>query len=806
MLKTKNPSHHASTVESWRQEVVRVCLRVPPVWDLRNYVAVNPFMGFAARPIDSAARIVADGLDADLPPRISYYRERMAEGAFGAAELESAARRAGRDALELERILKGESPAPVREKKSRLTFAEEFDLKHDTNWNDTLIRSASRWCSVHASKGGRYWRFNGGTRLFTSWRESATIDRSLEISGLRGFRSIVESLPESPELAIDSTLRPLGSRDPNLDAYLYRLIGGVYGWASYFRRIAWENDPRDPGEVLDLLAIRLCMDFAVKDLATRSNGEAIALKRSSLARGVLGADRDDDRGAGERVVEDESTRFVFQNALEDGFMRRLIGEFRPPVAEARRERPEVQAVFCIDVRSEPLRRALEIRNEDVETLGFAGFFGVPLGIKTESDATSRCPVLIKPSFSLERSANTPWKALESIINHIQSAPASLFSFVEILGILYGLRIMKDTAAVGFGEDRAEETEPIDLASDDQGRGIPREARLDLAASILKNIGFGERFARIVLLCGHVGNSTNNPHASGLHCGACGGYGGGINARVAAAILNDPEVRSGLSGRGFKVPDDVLFVPAVHDTSTDDVRPLDRNLVPPERRDELDRLISRLEDASAHVRVERARSLGLDHAPAGVLKRILRRRANDWSEVRPEWGLSRNAAFIAARRSRTRGADLKGRVFLHEYDSSIDHDDSVLAMILSAPVVVASWINLQYFASTVDNSTFGAGDKAIHNRVGSLGVVLGNGGDLRTGLALQSVRDVDGRWFHEPLRLQVVVEASREKIERVVRSAPGVSQLVENGWIRIFALDPDRPETALRVPGSGWEMM
>jgi hypothetical protein len=112
--------------------------------------------------------------------------------------------------------------------------------------------------------------------------------------------------------------------------------------------------------------------------------------------------------------------------------------------------------------------------------------------------------------------------------------------------------------------------------------------------------------------------------------------------------------------------------------------------------------------------------------------------------------------------------------------------------------------LQYFASTVDNEMFGCGTKALQNRLGSLGVVLGNGGDLRTGLALQSVQAADGSWYHEPLRLQVVVEAPKERIEAVMNAVPSVNDLIENGWVRLFALDPEGTDAQRWVPGMGWE--
>jgi hypothetical protein len=392
----------------------------------------------------------------------------------------------------------------------------------------------------------------------------------------------------------------------------------------------------------------------------------------------------------------------------------------------------------------------------------------------------------------------------SALLHMQSAPAASFSFVETLGMLYGLRLLGETVVAGSVSTMPEGQAPSAAGLICTDGAMTSTARLSLAASILKNMGFGTSFARIVLLCGHEGHSSNNPHHAGLECGACGGHSGAINARVAAALLNDPGVRLGLVVGGWSVPSDTHFLPGVHDTSTDEVRLLDLDQVPTDHRSDLAQLETWLASASVKTRAERSTALGLGERPTGILKRLLQRRAADWSEVRPEWALARNAAFIAARRSRTRGVNLEGRSFLHEYDATADADDSILTLILTAPMVVASWINLQYFASTVDNDTFGCGDKALHNRVGALGVVLGNGGDLRTGLPLQSVHSADGRWFHEPLRLQVIVEAPTEQIDRVLGAQPGVRDLVNNGWVRLFALSQDDCHLERCVPGREWE--
>lgn len=50
---------------------------------------------------------------------------------------------------------------------------------------------------------------------------------------------------------------------------------------------------------------------------------------------------------------------------------------------------------------------------------------------------------------------------------------------------------------------------------------------------------------------------------------------------------------------------------------------------------------------------------------------------------------------------------------------------MLAQILTTPVVVAHWINLQYLTSTVDPQRHGAGNKPLHTVVGGgIGVFEG----------------------------------------------------------------------------------
>ncbi|MGB3407780.1 MAG: putative inorganic carbon transporter subunit DabA, partial [Jannaschia sp.] len=145
------------------------------------------------------------------------------------------------------------------------------------------------------------------------------------------------------------------------------------------------------------------------------------------------------------------------------------------------------------------------------------------------------------------------------------------------------------------------------------------------------------------------------------------------------------------------------------------------------------------------------------------------------------------AFVAGPRSATRGLDLGGRVFLHDYDWRADQGYGTLTLILTAPVVVASWIALQYHGSTVAPETFGAGDKLLHNVTGGIGVIEGSAGNLRTGLPWQSVHDGDVP-RHEAGRLMVVVAAPPEAIADVLGAHPDVAALFDNGWLSLHILD------------------
>ena len=322
-------------------------------------------------------------------------------------------------------------------------------------------------------------------------------------------------------------------------------------------------------------------------------------------------------------------------------------------------------------------------------------------------------------------------------------------------------------------------------------GFTLEEQTLTADTALRMMGLTKNFARLVLFCAHGSTSENNPYESALDCGACGGNEGKPNARVLAMMANNAQVRALLAKNGIEIPSDTHFIAGQMDTTTDEVTLFDLEDVPPTHRADLARLQEDLKEAAELTSQERCARLpdvGIPLA-ADKAEAHVRTRSADWSQVRPEWGLSGNAAFIIAPRKRTAGLDLGGRVFLHSYDHREDPTNRLLEVLLTAPQVVAQWINMEHYFSTTDNEVYGSGSKVYHNIVGRLGIMSGPWSDLRLGLAKQTVMN-GSMPYHEPMRLLTIIEAPRERIDKLISRHEVLQHYYHNEWVHLVALDPE----------------
>ena len=806
----------------------QACQAIAPAWPLDRSIAVNPHWQRIGLPLRTVAARMALLGGAQVFPTRGYFQQAWDSGRIAPQDLQAAlaqlapAERAGLDGPGCVAALAQPHPSRPLPLLMDLLDTDPGRSRH-LPWRQAVTHQISQTCAAYFDHQQADWqprRPSGqpgqpGQGLYAFWRETLQHDHGIGVlMGLPRLGRQLASLPATPALAEQWVLARLGLPPGVWADYLEALLLTINGWASWCAYLQWQaaQEGTSDAHLRELLAIRLAWGAILLDGDTlpHANQAFVALQQAwaGTATGMAQAEH-------AFAVEE-----VWQLALEAGYQRQLASQLASagalPAVSAPPDPIEVQAAFCIDVRSEPLRRALEAAQPSVQTLGFAGFFGLPMAYTPLGTSARRpqLPGLLAPAleavdtftpagggraapYSLQDARQARARQF-SLAEQWQSAgrwPAAAFSFVEAFGWTYGGKL----GALLRAQPRARQRD--DLA------GLPARlrpvcrpalvgldvaARTDLAARVLHAMGLDHQVAPVVVLAGHGSQSVNNPHAAGLDCGACCGQTGEVNARVLAQILNDTSVRAGLLDKGIPIPEATVFVAALHNTTTDEMEWFDLDLLPAHAAAPIARLQASFVQALDQVRRERAPSLGIstDQGMQSLLA-ALQSRASDAAQTRPEWGLAGNAAFVIAPRARTRGSNLAGRSFLHDYDAAQDSDASVLELLMTAPMLVTHWINWQYHASTCEPVYFGSGNKVLHNVVGgNIGVFEGNGGDLRIGLSRQSLHNGQ-KWMHEPLRLTVAIEAPRARIEAIIAKHAAVRQLIENGWLHLWHVQDDQ---------------
>lgn len=333
--------------------IVTACDRVAPLWPLTHFVAVNPFVGMSELPFEDAVALVERTSHAQmLPGRSATTRARSV------ADL-------------------------VDELTPRAMNGHAF-----------VVDEISKWCSSYFDQGQAVWPMPWrGQSLWSAWKAAASVDANAELMGIAGFRARVACLSDDPVEVITVALAELRVPVEAFDTYLLRLLMSTPGWSGYvqYRVRARQMAGTVSDELTQLLAIRITYDVALH-AGTPSIQPAWDDARAQLA----------SSGGGELTQIAERHRLLrdAEEAYQDVVAAAIAGPLTYPTEPVR---PDLQAVFCIDVRSEVFRRALEAQSPNIQTIGFAGFFGLSLAYRADPNA----PILAATPRSFARTTAFP---------------------------------------------------------------------------------------------------------------------------------------------------------------------------------------------------------------------------------------------------------------------------------------------------------------------------------------------------------------------------------------------------------------
>ncbi|HEX6223773.1 MAG TPA: DUF2309 domain-containing protein [Chryseolinea sp.] len=677
----------------------------------------------------------------------------------------------------------------------RSNWKRHYHIDLDSLVHPTLFRVI---CS-YLDQGIAMWNFPVGTKGFLA------AVRELERNSFTSFFKTkrVRNILLKGDYSIGNLLNILIGDKSMYKQYLFDQQFAHQGWSGIVASI--EDNPQnllDPKKISlhDIIYFELLLEIDALDftfgeiwspLAFRTNKRPIEL----FSR-VTTTELDD-------VIS------LWQEAFEWSYYDQVLAGIRQQ-GQQTSEKPSsktFQAIFCIDDRAFSLRHYLEKIDPHCETFGTPGFFGVEFFFKPENGKfyTKLCPAPLTPKHLIQE-VGSNGKLKKDV--HFAKHSHTLFRgwlITQTVGFVAAFRlffnIFKPTLSPAAASSFSHMNKVSELTIENKNPG-DKENELQIGfttdemavrvESLLKSIGLIKHFAPLVYVTGHGSSSVNNPHYAAYDCGACSGRPGSVNARAFCYMANHPKVRAVLATRGLNIPENTIFVGALHDTTRDEIVFFDeKNLrgALPDLHEKNERIFQEALSMNSKERSRRFESIETKMS-ASKIHRKVKHRSVSLFEPRPELNHATNSLCIVGRRSLTKNLFLDRRAFLNSYDCSIDPDGKLLFQILKPLGPVCGGINLEYFFSRVDNQKLGAGTKLPHNVMGLFGVANGIEGDLRPGLPSQMIE------VHDPIRLMLIVEHSTSVILETIQRSPEVYEWYLNEWIHLVSVDPVTRKTFL----------
>lgn len=795
--------------------ITKLTAYLPTTWPLQNFIAMNPLWDQIETHLYEKIKTLNTLFPLNGTLSLKQYHDLYQESKISDAALESAIliwieqRKLPLDHKKenlYQFLLSKDVQKQLEILEQNATYGDERIFQNrgcplNLDQIKTIKDAVIHFCAAFFDMGQAPWPMPlDDAPLFDSWKTLMSLRSS-------AWEKTIQLLPEKTERAIYFLAHRLGLlEEENLEDYLLQILLQIKGWASFIKWI--EARPNNmylqkKASIMDLLAIWLTYEVYY----IQQNKFALDKPRFFSKPCLDETDQNTllvqnlwKRWHNSPTLEWDfnlfSLRWIWQTAWEKTAHGKFISLLEnKSLSETENNAPLFQAIFCIDTRSEGFRRHLEKLGR-CKTFGFAGFFGFPFYWKNKKTGVKslQSPPLIDPDTLLEyvqQLSDYPLiqetATFINLMSGLKKHPLAPYGLFELVGSWLSIKLVGKTFFPAFYDAIAkkEKTNQLHIENflDGDICGFKPDQAVHLSGNFLRTIGLTKDFSKFILICGHRSQMENNPYQSSFDCGACGGNAGIPNALVASSILNHPFVRKKLEKQNIFIPSETLFIPACHNTTTD---ALDILLEENSKfhSDELLLEIKKdLKIAGNYLQKERLKDLPGNRSQ-------LDNRQLHWAELIPELGLVNNMGLIIGPRWLSQQINLERRFFLHSYDPTQDKEGKLLEGILTAPLIIAHWINSQYYFSTTDPEIYGSGNKAIHNVIGKLGVMEGNLSDLKIGLPVQSVFS-QNKLLHQPLKLLVVVYANRSHVESIINKHPIIKQLIEGQWIYFHLIEANK---------------
>ena len=149
----------------------------------------------------------------------------------------------------------------------------------------------------------------------------------------------------------------------------------------------------------------------------------------------------------------EEEGFIWLKSLEDSYIIDHVNAFTSP--HEYKEKPLASTIFCLDVRSEVMRRNIEAVGP-YNTYGAGGFLGIPISFVEFDKAHSLAlaPAIVKPQnivfeipvepheeYNTKKGIN---KTTKKVLNDLKNNPYTPYIMVEAIGWLFGIKLFGKT--------------------------------------------------------------------------------------------------------------------------------------------------------------------------------------------------------------------------------------------------------------------------------------------------------------------------------------------------------------------------